>query len=145
MAEDGSNDPRFETFEPINDLERGLLAAQQGETDSLTFLEQLARSQVALLVDQEFADTEHPEGVRPLVLEGAAGEGLLAVFTAPARGYPMTEQNPAFAFAVEVSFAWAVHATWAGMGIVVNPGWGVGLTLPPESVQRMKGDAAPPS
>ncbi|MFO7859247.1 MAG: SseB family protein [Ectothiorhodospiraceae bacterium] len=145
MARDGTTDERFDTFEPVNELERALLAAQDGEMDQVSFLEQLAAAQVSILVDQEFADTEHPEGVRPLVLEGPEGESLLAVFTAPARGYPMTEQNPDFAFAVEVSFPWAVHATWSGMGVVVNPGWGVGLTLPPASVEHMKGNATPAS
>lgn len=145
MARNGDNDDRFDTFEPINHLERALVSAQNGETDTLDFMEQLAAAHVAILVDQEFASSEHPEGVRPLVLEGPDGEGLLAVFTAPARGLPMTEQNPDFAFSVEVSFAWAVNSTWEGMGVVINPGWGVGLTIPSATVSAMKGDQPKPS
>jgi len=142
-SENGTGPSSLPTL--VRTLERQMLAAQDGEMDQVSFLEQLAAAQVSILVDQEFADTEHPEGVRPLVLEGPEGESLLAVFTAPSRGYPMTEQNPDFAFAVEVSFPWAVHATWSGMGVVVNPGWGVGLTLPPASVEHMKGNATPAS
>lgn len=145
MAENGDTDDRFDTFEPVNHLERALMAAQSGETATVDFMEQLAGAQVAILVDQEFATTEHPEGVRPLVLEGPDGEGLLALFTAPSRGYPMTEQNPDFAFSVEVSFAWAVNSTWEGMGLVVNPGWRVGLTIPAETVSAMKGAQPKPS
>ncbi len=145
MTGNGESQDPFDTFEPLNHLERALVSAQNGETDTVTFMEQLAGAQVALLVDQEFAGSEHPEGVRPLVLEGADGEGLLAVFTAPARGYPMTEQNPDFAFAVEVSFVWAVNSTWEGMGLVVNPGWSVGLTIPSQTVSAMKGAQPKPS
>ncbi|SEO88724.1 SseB family protein [Aquisalimonas asiatica] len=134
-----SNDTRFAEFEPLNDLEQDLLAAHTGEMDTVEFMQRMAESQVALLVDQEFAESQHPEGVQPLVLQGDDGEGLLAVFTAPARGYPVTEEHPEFAFSVEVSFAWAVHSTWDGMGVVVNPGWAVGFTVPPDAVRGMKG------
>lgn len=137
-----SSDVRFAEFEPLNDLEEDLLEAHTGEMETVDFIQRMAQSQVALLVDQEFAESEHPKGVQPLVLQGSDGEGLLAVFTAPARGYPVTEDHPEFGFSVEVSFAWAVHSTLDGMGVVVNPGWAVGFTIPPEVVRGMKGGRA---
>lgn len=130
----------FEEFRPLNDLERALVAAQAGELDSVAFMQELAASQVVMLVDQEFADSRDPAGVRPLVLEGGNGEPLLALFTAPARGMPMTRDNPDFPFAIEVGFAWAVGSCGEGMGLVINPGWDTGLTIPPAAVAAMKGN-----
>ena len=131
---------KFDEFDPINQLEEDLLATSRGEMDNITFLQKLAESSVSILIDKEFVETENPEGVQPLILEASNGEPLLALFSAPARGYPMTEQHPEHAFAVEVAFPWAVHNAWNGMGLVINPGWSVGLTIPPASVEQMKGN-----
>ncbi|MCC5860024.1 MAG: SseB family protein [Ectothiorhodospiraceae bacterium] len=130
----------FEEFRPLNDLERALVAAQAGEMASETFMRELVASQLSMLVDQEYAGSRDPAGVRPLVLEGADGVPLLALFTAPARGMPMTRDNPDFPFAVQVGFAWAVGSCDEGMGIVINPGWDTGLTIPPAAVAAMKGN-----
>ncbi len=130
----------FEEFTPLNDLERTLVAAQSGELDSTAFMQELAASQLSMLVDQEYAESRDPAGVRPLILEGGNGEALLALFTAPARGMPMTRDHPEFPFAVEVGFAWAVGSCSDGMGIVINPGWDTGVTIPPAAVAAMKGN-----
>ncbi|MCC5812954.1 MAG: SseB family protein [Ectothiorhodospiraceae bacterium] len=122
----------------MNPLEEALVAAQAGEMDSVAFMERLVASHVHILVNQEFADSRDPAGVKPLILEGGSGEPLLALFTAAARGMPMTQDNPEFPFSVEVSFAWAVGSTDEGMGLVINPGWDTGVTIPPEAISAMK-------
>ncbi|WP_290650937.1 hypothetical protein [Aquisalimonas sp.] len=66
-----ATDPRVQSFAPINDLERALLAAHSGEGSAPDLMRRLAEGHVAMLVDQEFTETEHPEGLRPLVLQGA--------------------------------------------------------------------------
>lgn len=129
----------FDEFHPMNALEEALVAAQAGEIGSTAFMETLVASRVHILVDQEFAESRDPSGVKPLILEGGGGEALLALFTAAARGMPMSQDNPEFPFSVEVSFAWAVGSTGDGMGLVINPGWDTGVTIPPAAVSAMKG------
>lgn len=127
-------------LEPCNALEEQLAAAQNGELSSTDFLGYLAQSRVYILINQSLAEEETPQDVEPLVVLGPDDEPFLATFTFPDRASAMTRRFPEFTFTLEVDFSWVVANTGDAMGVVINPGWDCGASLPPEAVAHMRGE-----
>jgi len=126
-------------LEPCNALEEQLAAAQNGELSSSDFLGYLARSKVYILINQSLAEEDAPKDVEPLVVLGPDEQAFLAAFTFPDRASVMTRQFPEFAFTLDVEFTWVVSNVGDAMGVVINPGWSYGATLPPEAVEHLRG------
>lgn len=127
-------------LEPCNPLEEQLAAAQNGELSSTDFLGYLAKAKVYILINQSLADEESPSDVEPLVVLGPGDEPFLAAFTFPDRASVMTRRFPEFAFTLEVDFTWVVANAGEAMGVVLNPGWDTGASLPPAAVAHMRGE-----
>ncbi len=131
-------------LEPVNDLEKALAAAQNGESTTAEFLQQLIDAEVFILLSQaETGDEEDDErNIQPLVLEGPEKTPMLAMFTHSDRVPPIIKEFPDFAFPYEVEFSWIVANATNGMGLVINPGWSYAASLPPEALAQLrnKGD-----
>lgn len=127
-------------LEPCNELEEQLAAAQNGELSSMDFLGHLAQSRVFILINQSLAEEDAPRDVEPLVVLGPDDAPFLAAFTFPDRASVMTRRFPEFAFTLEVDFTWVVANAGEAMGVVINPGWDCGASLPPEAVAHMRGE-----
>lgn len=125
-------------LKPETPLEITLAAAQNGELASVDFLRELAEAEVYILINGAAAREEQPEDVEPLVLLDEREQSMLAAFTQRDRAAIMTRRFPDFSFALEVPFTWVVSNCGAEMGIVLNPGWSVGATLPPRAVAHMR-------
>lgn len=133
-----NSDSEMPTFTAETELEEHLAAAQSGELDSIEFLQHLANAQVFIAISEDVARQEEPTSVEPLVLLGPEDTPMLAVFTLSDRAGAVTGEFPDFGFTLEVPFSWVVTNCREDMGIVVNPGWPVGATLPPEAVRHMQ-------
>lgn len=128
-------------LEPANDLEKTLVAAQNGETDTAEFLHQLIDAEVFILLSQaEKSDNDEDDerNIQPLVLEGPEKTPMLAMFTHSDRVPPIIKEFPDFAFPYEVEFSWIVANATDGMGLVINPGWSYAASLPPEALAQLR-------
>lgn len=131
------------TFSPLNELEVHLLQAQEGELSPSAFLDSLLTDQVFVLLDRAITEGgEWDEGTSPLVLTNEADEPMFAVFSAPERASLWSEQAPAFEHALQVDFRWLLSGISDGVGVVLNPGFDVGMEMIPEAVAQLKQRAA---
>ena len=126
-------------FSPSNALEQALLAAQQGAGSPTAFFDELATSQVVVLLDRDIG----PEGrwdpsINLCVLTNATGQRVVAAFTAVERSGPWHERLPQFGYGLLVSFSWLIQGLGPQVGVVMNPGWSVGVELAPEAIDRLK-------
>ncbi|MDV3467540.1 SseB family protein [Stenotrophomonas sp. C3(2023)] len=130
-------------FEALNDLEVRLLQAQDGTLTAQAFLDGLLTESVIVLLDKPVAeDSEWDDATTPLVLTNEAEQPMFAVFTAVDRARPWAEQLEQFENALQVEFQWLVGAMAEGVGIVLNPGFDVGMEIVPEAMAQLKERAA---
>jgi hypothetical protein len=130
------NTPRFD---PLNDLEIALLAAQTGEATIDALIERLKESPVFLLLDRDPGPEEaRDEEAQPLLLNNGQGDPVLAMFSAPERSISMTVTFPGYAFGIWVEFPWLLRLVRPGVGLVLNPGAMAGFEMPAEAVLSLR-------
>lgn len=127
----------------LNALELRLVQAQQGEMDVPVFLDSLLEEQVFVLIDRPIEEGgQWDEQTTPLVLTSEAGEPMFAVFSAPEHAAPWAERLTQFENALQVDFTWLLGGIAAEVGIVLNPGFDIGMEMSPDAVSRLKERAA---
>src|SRR5262245_11386600 len=125
-------------FEPLNDLERKLLDAQEGRLSLDALMDELTYSQVCALIDREVADHGTLDSATNfLFLPSTSGDLAFAIFTNETRATKWAIESN-LRDAVVVDFKWWVEIIPPGVGIVINPGWGVGFEAPASTVERLK-------
>ncbi len=130
-------------FTPTNALEQLLLDAQQGSGSSAGFFDALLDAPIFVLIDKELGpDGRWDPSINLCILTNADGAPMVAAFTAPERSAPWHERFPEFPFGLQVSFTWLLQGLGPDTGIVVNPGWPVGVELAAEAIARLKQDVA---
>src|SRR4030066_101090 len=88
-----------EDFEPRNELEKSLLAAQSEEISSDDLLNILMNSQVFMPVQDEkpsLLNIQRSARAQPLVLNAEDGTPILVLFSSPARAKQFTGDYPGF-------------------------------------------------
>lgn len=125
-------------FHPSNELERTLSRAQARTMSVDDFFAHLLVSQVALLLDKEVPESGWDNNISPLVLMSPRGGNVLAVFTGVDRATPMSQNSKSHKYALLVDFRWVLKGAAPGVGIVVNPGWPVGVEIEPARVAELK-------
>lgn len=126
-------------FEPLNALELRLVQAQDGTLDAAAFLDGFLADQVFVLLDKPVgADAEWDDTITPLVLTSEAHEPMFAVFSAVERASPWRAQLPRFENALQVDVRWLLGAMADGVGIVLNPGFDIGMEMIPDAVVQLK-------
>ncbi len=123
-------------FEARNDLEKMLLAAQEGEVVIEEFMSTLLGSQLFLPMhdDSRIANFQRSHTARPLTLEAADGTKVLVLFTSPDRARPFVQDHPGYEGGILTDLHWVFENLGLGYGITLNPGWEAGLELEPETV-----------
>ncbi len=129
-------------FEPLNDLERALVAALQNQVPVATFVQTLRASKVYILVERETG----PDGVwnsstAPMVLANSAKTPFAAVFTAPERSEAWARRQTTFRFGLTTDFGDLLQGMAPDLGIVVNPGLHAGFEMQPATVAQLKAQA----
>lgn len=131
-----------EPFQPRNDLESQLLAAQEGRLSGEEFMTRLLGSQVFMPVRET-----HPIGgfqasdkAVPLSLTSEDGTEVLVLFTSPERAKPFVQDHPAYQGGLLAEFRWVLEKMGDGVGIALNPGWAVGIDMAPGMVRQLLND-----
>lgn len=127
-----------ETFEPKNEIEQRLLAAQEGRISGDDFMHFLFESQVFMPI----LDNLGPLGIQrstqtePLALTAEDGTEVLALFTSPERAKEFVKDYPGYEGGLLADFTWVLEKLGTGVGISLNPGWPVGIDIEPEQVRQ---------
>lgn len=128
-------------FAPHNDLESELLAAQEGRISEQQLMQTLLAAQVFVPVRDPVTiaglqGTVRPE---PLTLVDEDGTEVLAVFTSPDRARPVVAGRAGYEGGILMEFRAVLDRVGPGCGLVLNPGWPVGLEMAPEAVSQLTG------
>jgi SseB protein N-terminal domain len=126
-----------EANEPRNDLERNVLAAQEGRMTSDDLLKLLMDAQVFMPVADEkpaVLNIQRSTHAQPLFLSGEDGGPVLALFSSPERAKPFVADCPGFGGGLLVEFKWVLEKMGAGYAIALNPGSEIGFDMEPETV-----------
>jgi len=126
-------------FSPLNPLEESLLQVQLGAAPAADFFSLLLDSQVFILLDKPIGeDGQWDPTINLCLLTNAAGAPVVAAFTAPERSAPWYRHLPQFQYGLLVSFTWLMQGLGPTVGVVINPGHGVGVELAPEAIARLR-------
>jgi hypothetical protein len=128
-----------EPFEARNDLERQLMAAQEGTIPSDEFMHVLLGAQIFIPMQDESQGIEGltADKARPLTLETEAGGHVVVLFTSPERAIPFVKDYPGFEGGLLADFNWILEKVGNGYGVALNPGWSVGLDMEQEMVNQI--------
>lgn len=126
-------------FEPVNELELALTAAQQGQLAVPSFIQTLLVSKVFVLADKDMG----PAGIwdnsaKVMLLTNSKGQSFLALFTAPERSAAWAKQQARFSFGLLTNFAGLIRHVEVETGVVINPGLTVGLEMLPATIAKLK-------
>lgn len=125
-------------FVPQNDLERRLLAAQEGQIPPEAFIETLLGAQVFMPIYEKHQIGGLQTGMRaqPLKLQTDEGE-VLVLFTSPERAKAFVKDFPGYGGGLVTEFTWILEKMGLGFGISLNPGATVGLDFQARDVAQM--------
>jgi hypothetical protein len=132
-----------EHFEPRNDLEQALVAAQEGRISGEEFMRFLLASQVFMPVEdrEPIGGFQMSTRANPLSLQSEEGYRVLVLFTSPERARAFILDFPEFKGGLLTEFKWVLERMGQGFGVSLNPGWEFGIDMEPEMVQRLSGQA----
>ena len=129
-----------ENFEARNELEKNLLAAQEDQMSSESFMEYLLESQVFMPVKDSIGIegfTSSDKAV-PLTLKTEDNIEVLILFTSPDRSKEFMQNFPGYDGGLLAEFKWVLERTGSGIGISINPNAPVGMDLEPEMIEQLK-------
>lgn len=130
-----------DTAEIKNELERKLLAAMNGELDSMAFMQELLIQQIFIPIrddkDHGIAGFQSTTKATPLVVEDEDGLKILVLFTSPERARTFLADTPGYSGGLLENFAWIVERMEPGFAIAVNPGIDLGMDIEPDHVAEM--------
>jgi hypothetical protein len=131
-----------EPFEPRNDLERQLIAAQEGSIAGDAFMQDLLTAQLFMPVRDEahgIKGFQRDDKAVPLTLESEDGVQVLVLFTSPERAKSFLTDFPGYTGGLLAEFKWILERVGSGYGVALNPGWSVGIDMGPEMIDQMAG------
>ena len=118
-----------EEFEPRNELEKSLLAAQEEKISSDDLLNILMNSQVFMPVQDDkpsLLNIQRSTRAQPLVL-----------FSSPERAKELISDYPGFGGGILTEFTWVLERMGRDFGIALNPGLDAGFDMEPETVNDL--------
>ncbi|MCO5760024.1 MAG: SseB family protein [Chromatiaceae bacterium] len=125
-------------FIPQNDLERQLIAAQEGRIDAEDFIATLLGSEVFMPIYErhQIGGLQTEKAAQPLKIETDNGE-VLVLFTNPERAKPFVRDFPGYGGGLVVEFSWILEKLGIGFAISLNPGETVGIDFETQDLARM--------
>lgn len=128
-----------EVFEPRNDLERQLVAAQEGRISGEQFLQELLLAQVFMPVRDRIGIGGFQDSTRatPLTLTAEDGTQVLVLFTSPERAKAFVRDFPGYEGGLLTELKWILEKVGLGYGISLNPGWPAGLDIEPDMLREL--------
>lgn len=131
-----------EQFVPMNEIEKKLLAAQQGEISGEEFMAELMKSELFMpILDQasEVENLQTSHTAHPLTLQDEENNEVVILFTSPDRGKAFLEDFPDYRGGLLAEFTWILEKLGSGLGLTINPGWETGIDMSPEMLQQLSG------
>ena len=131
-----------EPFEPRNEVEQQLAAAQDGSVSGEDFMHYLLGAQLFMPVQDEshgIKGFQRNDKAVPLTLESEEGTPVLILFTSPERAKPFLADFPDFTGGLLAEFSWILERVGSGFGVAINPGWAVGIDMDPDMVDQIAG------
>ena len=125
-----------EEFEPRNELEKSLLAAQEEKISSDELLNILMNSQVFMPVQDDkpsLLNIQRSTRAQPLVLTDEDSTPILVLFSSPERAKEFISDYPGFG-GILTEFTWVLERMGRDFGIALNPGLDAGFDMEPETV-----------
>lgn len=131
-----------EPFEPRNEVEQQLAAAQDGSLGGEDFMHYLLGAQLFMPVQDEthgIKGFQRNDKAVPLTLESEDGAQVLILFTSPERAKPFLVDFPNYTGGLLAEFSWILERVGSGYGVAINPGWSVGIDMDPDMVDQIAG------
>ncbi len=128
------------TFTPMNEIEKQLIAAQEGRIDSATFMGELLKSELFMPILEQPSEVENLQTshtAHPLTLEDEEGNQVVVLFTSPERGKVFLQEYPGYHGGLLAEFTWILEKLGSGHGLTINPGWDNGFDMDPEALQQL--------
>jgi hypothetical protein len=132
------NDQSVECRElvPVNDLETKLSRISSGRTTFMKAFNFFLNSMVVVLAKP--AGNGEPPEKKPLTVRGPEGEPLVAIFSSGGRTATVMEHHNGHKTLVKLPAWQMISGLPKNRGLVVNPGWTVGFTVPPDLLQKLR-------
>ena len=129
-----------DSFDARNELEKNLLATQEGQMASEAFMDYLMDTQVFMPIKDSIGIEGFTSSTSaiPLTLKSEDNIEVLILFTSPERAKEFVQEFPGYEGGLLAEFSWVLERTGSGIGISINPNWPVGMDLEPEMVQQLK-------
>jgi len=128
-----------DAFAPQNELERQLIAAQEGQIPPEGFIETLIGSEIFMPVYEkhQIGGLQSSDKAQPLKLKTDDGDEVLVLFTSPERAKAFVKDFPGYGGGLVADFTWILEKLGIGYGISLNPGLGVGIDFQAEDVAQI--------
>ncbi len=133
-----------DAFQPKNTLEEVLLSVAGASAHIPVFIELLRKSQIFAPSPAAPEALQQGKGFALLVFDHPEHGKMVALFTSADRLAPVAELFRAAQSALLVEFTWVLGAMPQELGIVINPGWEVGLEMPSDGLAKLRSDWAVP-
>lgn len=132
-------------FTPQNDLERQLIAAQEGQIPPESFIATLVGSEVFMPIYErhQIGGLQTQQAAQPLKLTAEDGSEVLVLFTSPERAKGFVRDYPGYGGGLVVDFPWILDKLGIGDGISLNPGLPVGIELEAQDLAQIAAMARP--
>ena len=133
-------------FSPQNDLERQLVAAQEGRIPPESFIETLIGSEVFMPVyeQHQIGGLQTETKANPLKIQTDDGSDVLVLFTSPERAKSFVKDFPGYGGGLVADFTWILEKLGVGFGITLNPGAEIGIDFEARDVAQIASMGEPP-
>jgi hypothetical protein len=126
-------------FVPQNDLERRLIAAQEGRIEPQDFIQTLLGSEVFMPIYEkhQIMGLQTEDRARPLKIQTDEGGEVLVLFTSPERAKEFVRDFPGYGGGLVADFTWVLEKLGLGFGIALNPGLEYGMDFEAQDVAQI--------
>lgn len=127
------------TFVAENELEKKLIQAQNGEIEGEEFLKEMLDMQVfmPILDKHSIGGFQESKEATPLSVKDEDGTEMVILFTSPDRAKVFVKDYPGYDGGLLEDFKWVIEKIGGGYGVILNPGFDVGLELEANMLEQM--------
>ena len=129
-----------EKFTPMNEIEKQLVAAQEGRIDGEQFMAELMKSELFMPILEQQSEVQNLQTshtAHPLTLEDEEQNSVVVLFTSPERGKAFLLEHPGYGGGLLAEFTWILEKLGSGHGLTINPGWDNGFDMDPQMLQQL--------
>ncbi len=126
-------------FTAENELEKKIIQAQNGEIGGEEFLKEMLDMQVFMPVLDKHAigGFQESKQATPLSVKDDEGVEMVIIFTSPERAKEFVKDYPGYEGGLLEDFSWVIEKIGGGYGVILNPGFEVGLELEADTLEQL--------